>query len=62
MRGWELPAVALASLSFRVIVSSGFVDSPSLRQGKHWGFLTAFWSSTRARSTLEQNPIAKKIW
>ena len=62
MRGWELSAIALASLSFCVIVSSGFVDSPSLHQGKRCRFLTAFWSSTRARSALEQNPIAKKIW
>ena len=42
MRGWGLFAIALASLSFCVIVSSGFVDSPSLRQGKRCWFLTAF--------------------
>ena len=60
--GWELSAIALASLSFCVIVSCGFVDSPSLRQDKRCWFLTAFWSSTRARSALEQNPIAKKIF
>ena len=42
MRGWGLSAIALASLSFCVIVYSGFVDSPSLRQGKRCWFLTAF--------------------
>ena len=41
MGGWGLSAIALASLSFCVIVSSGFVDSPSLRQGKRCWFLTA---------------------
>lgn len=41
MRGWGLSPIALASVSFCVIVSSGFVDSPSLRQGKLCCFLMA---------------------
>ena len=38
MRGWELPAVALASLSFRVIVSSGFAGSSSFFEGEVYIF------------------------
>ena len=32
--GWEFSTIALAALCFYVIVSSGFVNSPSLLQSK----------------------------